>query len=608
MANQDYFWFDVQADSVGKVGMRYLTQNDIKLTLGHFIVNPYNRTILSKVPNHIRDIEQNTHDDFVGDERQAWSNAKMKQFQTFIRNAFESLMEEDIQSLVNLYAKNWNGLEDFIAKRYNKGEVTNEGLSPEWKLKHVMDKNSRRDLIGYQYSIGRSDKSSAQKKLSDDTRRYTSEEFFGLNPKNDSVVGFVDVEFKAPTSSKKVYGDIIVKFKIDHTNGVVSKKIFKDAGFSKFVLKDNPADYGGSIREGNYSQGWNHETLDRQLGQYDSKETAGLFGVSDSSKWTYIDSDSVWSGQDDKIGDKKRELREREIGRTLSPVKQKIQDDINSILYATRGGKQKARNRINRDKRIPENQKRQMIKDINERSYNGKILTQKEADELIAPLKEKLENTQFREERKVQGAKRDKEAKQALNDNYTLELRSNDDIEKLKEIFIRAYDPKSAAEMGPMQATSFEDEEGVRDLIEDWMESGELYDDYLVKVMDSNIRNPWKLMEYSITLTLKEELISGNKIMIPSKGIVKGTKMVSQEALLKPAQMESQKRRGESSYIQLPKRTKGQTKYAASVKDTQKDEGVNDARLFLVKRMKGNIEDIIEAAQEIGLNLTIPEA
>ena len=249
-----------------------------------------------------------------------------------------------------------------------------------------------------------------------------------------------------------------------------------------------------------------------------------------------------------------------------------------------------------------------MIKDINERSYNGKILTQKEADELIAPLKEKLENTQFREERKVQGAKRDKEAKQALNDNYTLELRSNDDIEKLKEIFIRAYAPNSAAEMGPTQATSFEDEEGVRDLIEDWMESGELYDDYLVKVMDSNIRNPWKLMEYSITLTLKEELISGNKIMIPSKGIVKGTKMVSQEALLKPAQMESQKRRGESSYIQLPKRTKGQTKYAASVKDTQKDEGVNDARLFLVKRMKGNIEDIIEAAQEIGLNLTIPEA
>ena len=598
MANQDYFWFDVQADSIGKVGMRYLTQNDIKLTLGHFIVNPYNRTILSKVPNHIRDIEENTYDDFVGDDRQAWSNAKMKQFQTFIRNAFDSLMEEDIQSLVNLYAKNWNGLEDFIAKRYDKGEVTNEGLSPEWKLKHVMDKNSRRDLIGYQYSIGRSDKSSAQKKLSDDTRRY---------PKNDSVVGFIDVEFKKPTSSKKVYGDIVVKFKVDHTNGVVSKKIFKDAGFSKFVLKDNPADYGGSIREGNYSQGWNHETLDRQLGQYDSKETAGMFGVSDSTKWTYIDSDSVWSGQDDKIGDKKRKLRERQIGRTLAPVKQKIQDEINSILYATRGGKTKAINRVKKDTRIKPYDKEKKIKDIKERTYKGKILTQKEADELIAPLKEKLENTQFREERKVQGVKRDKAAKQSLNDNYTLELRNNDDIEKLKEIFIRAYDPKSAAEMGPMQATSFEDEEGVRDLIEDWMESGELYDDYLVKVMDSNIRSPWKLMEYSITLTLKEELISGNKIMIPSKGVVKGAKMVSQEALLKPAQMQSQRRRGESSYIQLPKRTKGQTKYAASVKDTEKDEGVNDARLFLVKRMKGNIEDIIEAAEEIGLNLTIPE-
>jgi len=605
MANQDYFWFDVSPDSIGKVGMRYITQQDIKLTLAKFIINPYNRTILSKIPNMIRDIEENTHDDFTGDERQAWSNAKMKQFQTFIRNAYDSLMEEDIQSLVNTHAKDWHGLEDFIGQWIDKGEIVHQGLGPEWKLKHMLGKNSRRDFIGYQYKIGRTDLSAKQKKLSDNKRKFTSDEFFGFNPKEDGVLSYIDVDFqKASDAPKNKMGFIKVKFKVNHSNGKVPRRIFEEAGFSKIVIKDDPAGFGGSIREGNYSQGWNYSTDNTASSKFDSKETAGMFGVSDSTKWQFIDSDAVWSGADDKISDTKREARKTTERRAIGPIKQKIQDKIDGILYSTRGGKQKARNRINRDKRIPELQKKKMINEINKRTYKGKILTQKEADKLIAPLKEELANVGYREGRKEQGALRDKKQKAALKEQYTFEIRNNADLDKLEEIFNRAYDPKSAADVGAMQATHFYDEDGMKNLIEDWMESGELYEDYLDKVMPIGVKSPWRLLEINIELTFKAENISGNKIMIESKGIVKGKKMISKEALLKPTTMRS-KKAVDSSYIQLPVRTNRQNKYAGSVKDTDKDKGVNEARMFLAKRMKGNIIDIVEAAKEIGLNLKV---
>ena len=289
--SQDYMWFDIDANKkIGKKQLRVLNQIYIEDTLINYLINPLNRTILNDVPNMIENIEQHTIRATPSDDAQdKWNEDKEGTFIHMLEEAYKNLMNDPLESLVETYIPNmenlgknpkrgtyWEKLEDFKGEKHYTNPETEEiellegtGISSTLKLGDLLDKTEAKKFIGEQISIGSGRgkyKSKLQKKLRNGTRKFNPKELYGLNPRDDSVLSFISVEFlkedKPYDDSKDAkpkpanYGIIRVKFSIDHTNGTVSKKIFEKAGLTKWATEDDPSGYGKSIREGGYSQGW----------------------------------------------------------------------------------------------------------------------------------------------------------------------------------------------------------------------------------------------------------------------------------------------------------------------------------------------------------------
>jgi hypothetical protein len=291
MTNQDYLWFEVTPDEIGNVKMRNLTRGDVESTLGHYIINPLNRSILKSVPNMIRDVEENARELAIPREQDVWNDDKESLFKGMVEDSYDSLMATDMQTLVQKYADEWKAINDL-------GEIDSS-----LKLEDLLNKNEARKFVGFQYAIGETDYSSKQKKLSDDNYILSNKELFGLSPRDDSILSYINVKFNKPKETEE-FGKIIVNFTLDHSNGTVSRKIFEDAGFTKWGLKTDPGSYGGSIRQGNYSLGWNYNPSPISSSKLEGSKA--------------FDPDSIWYG-DSQSKEKARRKYEEQLGAEVHP-------------------------------------------------------------------------------------------------------------------------------------------------------------------------------------------------------------------------------------------------------------------------------------------------
>lgn len=535
MTNQDYLWFVVTPDEIGNVKMRNLTRGDVESTLGHYIINPLNRSILKSVPNMIRNVEENARELAIPREQDVWNDDKESLFKGMVEDSYDSLMATDMQTLIQKYISDKPTEEGGWKSIHDLGEI-----GSSLKLEDLLNKNEARKFVGFQYAIGETDYSSKQKKLSNYDYVLNNKELFGLSPRDDSILSYINVKFNKPKEAEE-FGKIIVNFTLDHSNGTVSRKIFEDAGFTKWGLKTDPGSYGGSIREGNYSLGWNHNP---------SPITAAKLEGSKA-----FDPDAISYGEGKTKEKARKEYGEIEIGRERTRIEEQI--------------------------RL-----------VNNRAKEYATITDDEANKLIESFKNKIEGLKLSPTRQVLGFKSTRDTLQSYVEDFTITI-TKADSEELKSIFNKAYDPTTSGEL-MMETRQTYDEEGIRDLFEKWIKDGTLYDYLKTKVEIS----PWRLMKYKIKFTLERDRLGGTKLELPSHGTVEAVKEVSKEKLGKPAKMESRK---QSKYIHLPvSRTRGA---ASRIEDTKEKEGINEARQYLLDKVLVRVKKLKSAALAIDLNL-----
>ena len=193
MVNNEFYWYEI--DDTNKVGNQViipLELSDVKKAIGLYLVNPIERSKIKDLDKLIRNIERNTKVNMISDDdNEKWSDDKMGFFREDLLNpAYQDIMNSRLKELLQTYVPNeekrkWESFEDF--------KTTD--IDSKLTLGDLLDSNEEKEFIGETIVVGRSDKSTTQKKLLDNERMLTNDEFFGLKPRDDAVLSSINVKY-----------------------------------------------------------------------------------------------------------------------------------------------------------------------------------------------------------------------------------------------------------------------------------------------------------------------------------------------------------------------------------------------------------------------------
>ena len=577
MVNNEFYWYEI--DDTNKVGNQViipLELSDVKKAIGLYLVNPIERSKIKDLDKLIRNIERNTKVNMISDDdNEKWSDDKMGFFREDLLNpAYQDIMNSRLKELLQTYVPNeekrkWESFEDF--------KTTD--IDSKLTLGDLLDSNEEKEFIGETIVVGRSDKSTTQKKLLDNERMLTNDEFFGLKPRDDAVLSSINVKYTD--------AGIDVKFTVDQTSGKIPRKIFEDAGFKKVVFKDDPTSYGGSIRD-KYSPNWNDMTTESTFSQSRDQGT--------------FDPLSIWVGE----GKRKQKSRE-EYTEKLEGRFKEWKDKALEMLAGLKG-------RIDGPKKKLEQLKEELktAGSTKENMYGVELGTKRDKDigKEIKDLEEFLNyiennhkrlwegNTTFSQERRrikkltgkvlaeyISGqAQSVGSAKEGFQSDRVIEL-ENDEIATIKESWTTFKDEE------------IEDKNDIRKIVEEMIKDGRM----LQFLKGRSNRSPWFLHRSTITLIIHPDNLRGQGIYVPSKGKIDTTKMISKEILTQPAQMKTQRQRKQAN-LPVSRRAGG-----GATKVTQDSEtaklGVNAARKWWFRKFNIRHNKLKRAAQSIGANL-----
>ena len=213
MVNNEFYWYEI--DDTNKVGNQViipLELSDVKKAIGLYLVNPIERSKIKDLDKLIRNIDRNTKVNMISDDdNEKWSDDKMGFFREDLLNpAYQDIMNSRLKELLQTYVPNeekrkWESFEDF--------KTTD--IDSKLTLGDLLDSNEEKEFIGETIVVGRSDKSTTQKKLLDNERMLTNDEFFGLKPRDDAVLSSINVKYTD--------AGIDVKFTVDQTSGKIPR-------------------------------------------------------------------------------------------------------------------------------------------------------------------------------------------------------------------------------------------------------------------------------------------------------------------------------------------------------------------------------------------------
>ena len=587
MVSNDYYWYEI--DNNNKIGNQVITplnMDVVKNTIGIYLVNPIEKNKIKDLPKLVKNIEQNTKNNLPSDDKnEIWSDDKMGEFNHMLEQAFTDIMDARLNSLIKEYIpneekRNWESFNDFIGeKHYLKGpkkgqKMEGTGISDDLKLKDLLDSDGEKEFIGETISVGRSDRSTAQKELLAKNRILNNGEFFGLSPKDDGVLSSVSVKYQD--------NQITVNFEIDQTSAKIPKKIFEDAGFKKVVFKDDPTSYGGSIRD-KYSPNWNDITDESKFSQ---GKDQGRF-----------DPLSIWVGDSKQKEESRKEYSDKLIRQFVMWKKKALE-----MLAGLKG-------RIDRPKKDLAKLKEQLkTTDSGQEERHGVSLplqtkkpkegesskdTKQSIREQIKDYEEFLYYIEmnhkdlwegkrtFAEERKhisklkgsigakyIEGqAAQVRESKGKFEQDRTIPLGA-DEVKLIRESW-KEWEDHEVADKTP-----------IRKLVEKWIK-----DERMIEFLKGRVnRNAWFLHRTTVTLHISPDNIKGNDIYIPSKGKVETTKMVSEELLTQPAQMTRQRQRKHSNLPVSRKSGGGATKVSHDPTGATEKMGINAARKWWFRK------------------------
>ena len=596
MVNSDYYWYEI--DNTNKVGNQAiipLNMSIIKNSIAIYLVNPIEKNKIKDLPKLVQNIERNTTSNMVTDDKnELWSDDKMGEFTNWLEDAYEEVMDSRLNLLIETYIPNeekrrWDSFDDFIGEKFFKGtgKVEGTGIPDNLTLRDLLDSDKELEFIGETISVGRSDKSTTQKELLAKKRMLDNGEFFGLNPRDDSVLSSVTVKYSD--------NGITATFEVDQTSGKIPKGIFEDAGFKKVVFKDDPTSYGGSIRD-KYSPNWNDMTDESKFSQ---GKDQGRF-----------DPLSIWVGDSKQKEESRKEYSDKLIRQfvewknksleMLSGLKGRIdrpKKDLERLKQQLKnmGSNEEERYGISLPLQTekPEDTKesiREQIKDLEEFLYyikmNHKNLwegkrTFAEERKYISKLKGEI-GAKYIEGQAQQVAA----SKGKFESDRVIPLGA-DEIEIVKESWDTFKDQE------------IQDKTPIRKLVEEFIKDGRM-----LKYLKGRVnRNAWFLHRTTVTLNIHPDNLKGMELYIPSKGKVDTTKMVSEELLTQPAQMQAQRQRKHANLPVSRKAGGGATKVMQNPQTATEKMGINAARKWWFRKFNIRHNKLKNAARTINANL-----
>ena len=613
MVNSNYYWLEIDNNKIGNAQVMPISQTIVRDVLGVYLTSPIERSAIKKLPTIVRDIERLTRQNSTThDESQIWSKDKEGQFQNFLKDGYNELMGMRLEEIITKYIpqeekRNWGKgltLADFIGEKHTKGKkIEGTGLPKvkdkgseelrELKLGDLLSKTNREIFTGKKTKIGRTKEAKAQRELDTNMRKFTNKEFF-----DEDNLSRITVKYVGKPNRTKL--GINVTFTVDQTSGEYQRKIFKEAGYNKIVFKDDPTSYGLSIRD-KWSPNWDDTSAEGELFQ--------------SKRDGKFDPISIWTGSSEDKEKKRKEHIEQ-----LESQGNTQQEKALNVLAGISGRYSTLEKRLEKLKKELENEDspkrdpmyglriqspkpkegeskrtlKEQVDDLEEfleyiRNYHPKVFngerTFAQERKYIEKLKGKGVTGQY-----ITG--RGAEAQAAIS-HFKDEKRSiqvtKDDI----EIIDTAWKDFN-------QEHQFEDKASIVELINKWIDNGELYDLLAGRINNS----PWYLHTSRVTLILNPSNVKGNQMYIPSIGKVTTTKMVSKEALDQPAQMQSLRQRKNIALPVTRKTGQGATQVMQDPKGATEKLGINSARRWWLRKIFMTSHNKLEsAANEIGVSL-----
>lgn len=217
-----YFWPEIETKGISsKEDMRTITEEKLRETFIHFIINPYNRTNSDKIPESLRNLEENHKTHALSNNE--WDDEKESNFQNMAKDAYSSVMKSDLDGLVDEYLMGVTWLKDLFSKDfpsfYFEDEDKEEEILKKITVEDFKEPRKVKEFIGESQELGETDLSGAQQDIIDNRRSMTQKEFFDSKAFNDNIRVNYD----------KANNLIEVGFTVDHSNGSIGKKIINEA-------------------------------------------------------------------------------------------------------------------------------------------------------------------------------------------------------------------------------------------------------------------------------------------------------------------------------------------------------------------------------------------
>ena len=205
-----FFWPEIKGNGLigSKEVMINITEERLRNSFAQFIINPYNRTNTDKIPDSLEHMEENH--EINAPPHDEWNAEKENQFKRMAEKAYSSLLETDLDGLVEKYFElskvTW--LDKLFIKEFN--DITLDDFKDPTKVK---------EFIGESQEFGQSDLSHAQQDIIDNKTIMSKKEFFDRRAFDKNIaVKYVDGK-----------NQIEVSFVVDHTQGEVNREIINRA-------------------------------------------------------------------------------------------------------------------------------------------------------------------------------------------------------------------------------------------------------------------------------------------------------------------------------------------------------------------------------------------